>query len=52
MATGSLVLTIKLAWWVPIYVHSLVLFCRSFNTEPDFDKVMRVLVRGIVVIRI
>lgn len=36
-------------WWVPLYVCGVRLFCMTFNTLPDPEKVARVIVRGTVV---
>lgn len=44
-----IVLQIKWAFWVPIYLKTLVLFCRTFGTQPDPLKVAQTARKGIKV---
>ncbi|KYO58416.1 hypothetical protein AU461_23145 [Vibrio parahaemolyticus] len=44
-----IVLRIKVAFWVPIYLKTLVLFCWTFGTQPDPVKVAQTVRKGIKV---
>lgn len=44
----AIVIRIKLAWWVPIYLKTLSLFCWTFGTVADPDKVAAMLKKGII----
>lgn len=44
-----IVLQIKWVFWVPIYLKTLVLFCRTFGTQPDPLKVAQTARKGIKV---
>ncbi|PSW53030.1 hypothetical protein C0W50_19675 [Photobacterium leiognathi subsp. mandapamensis] len=44
-----IVSTVKVAFWVPIYVKTLVLFCKTFGTKPDLHKVALFVSKGITV---
>lgn len=37
--TGRIVLTIKMKWWVPVYITGLKLFAVTFGTEPDCSRI-------------
>lgn len=48
MAIGNLVVDIKIAWWFTyLYLPLMDLFCVTFGTEPDVDKVTNVLSKAI-----
>lgn len=49
MATGTVTLQVKVSWWLTAYVTLLGLFCRLHGTEPDWQKLERVLERAITV---
>lgn len=49
MVKIELTLTVKLAWWVMPYVQTLILFCKLMNTEPDMDKVEKIIHKGLIV---
>jgi hypothetical protein len=51
MATGTLTvhLEMKVSWWVRPYIASLALFAKTFGTQPDIAKAIRVIQRGIKV---
>ncbi|MDF4554919.1 hypothetical protein [Vibrio parahaemolyticus] len=42
-----IVLQIKVAFWVPIYLKTLALFCWTFGTKPDPVKVTKTVRKGI-----
>lgn len=42
-----IVLQIKWVFWVPIYLKTLVLFCRTFGTQPDPLEVAQTARKGI-----
>ncbi|KYN82246.1 hypothetical protein ATY36_13750 [Vibrio cidicii] len=43
----EIVLQIKVSFWVPFYLNSVVLFARVFNVEPDHDKCAQMVLKGI-----
>lgn len=45
-----IVCQIKLAFWVPIYLKTLVLFCWLFGTYPDPVRVTQTITKGTKVI--
>lgn len=45
----AIVIRIKLAWWVPIYLKTLSLFCWTFGTVADPDKVALMVRKGITI---
>jgi hypothetical protein len=49
MATTTLTLRIKLAWWVPLYVNTLAILCHLLNAEPNMDRVRYWIGRGVKV---
>lgn len=51
MAADTITVKIKIRWWVPVYVETLIFFCKLFRTEPDYNRVARVLERGVFVVR-
>lgn len=46
----EIVCQIKLAFWVPIYLKTLVLFCWLFGTYPDPVRVTQTITKGTKVI--
>ncbi|MDP9991982.1 hypothetical protein J2W28_001010 [Variovorax boronicumulans] len=38
---------LSVAWWLPVYLHTLALFCVTMRTQPDMDKVSRVVLKAI-----
>ncbi|HFQ5304668.1 TPA: hypothetical protein ACGVAU_004412 [Vibrio vulnificus] len=44
-----IVFQIKVAFWVPIYLKTLALFCWTFGTRPDPVKVTQTVRKGIKV---
>lgn len=49
MATNRMKVNIYLAWWLVPYIHILVFFCKLMGTEPDDQKLTKVIERGIKV---
>lgn len=41
-----IVFQIKVAFWVPIYIKALVLFCWLFGTHPDPVRVTQTITKG------
>ncbi|WP_202598625.1 MULTISPECIES: hypothetical protein [unclassified Vibrio] len=44
-----IVLPIKVAFWVPIYLKTMALFCWTFGTQPDAQKVKETLKKGVLI---
>lgn len=38
---------VRTAWWLPLYVRSLAVWCRLTRTEPDYERVRSVIARGV-----
>ena len=49
MATNRVTVSIRVAWWLVLYIHVLVFFCKLMETEPDDEKLAKVIERGIKV---
>lgn len=47
MAELTIKFRIHVAWWVPIYVRSVAVFCVLFQTEPNIDRVVATIKRGV-----
>lgn len=43
MADDTMTVHIRFAWWLQHYLDMLVLFCWLMGTEPDWDKLRRVI---------
>lgn len=37
----------RVAWWVKPYIRSVALFACTFGLQPDTDKVLRTVMRGV-----
>lgn len=46
MATTTMTLTLKRAWWVMPYLYSVMWFSEVTGLEPDLDKVSAAALRG------
>lgn len=46
---ASIVVKVKVAWWLPPYLSMLNLFCLLFGTTPDMSKLDRTIHRAIKV---
>lgn len=38
---------VNIAWWVPVYINMVKFFCVMMQCEPDYDKVKKIVMRGI-----
>lgn len=45
MADAAIQIEVSFKWWVVPYVHAAKLFCMTFGTEPDFDRIIGFIVR-------
>jgi hypothetical protein len=47
MATMQpLLIEFRPPWWLKLYLRSLVIFCATLGTEPDWGKVLQFVLRG------
>ena len=46
MVAKSLNFVVRRAWWLPLYLHGMALTCTLMGTEPDWDKVTKVVLKG------
>lgn len=46
---ARLVVTIRIAWWVPWYISSVALFTMLTGLEPDMEKIKAKVMKGIKV---
>ncbi len=49
MAKITIPLRVKVAFWVPLYLKTLRLFCWTFGTVPDPEKVKETVLRGVTI---
>lgn len=49
MASGPLIATVSVAWWLRPYLGVLAFFCVLLQREPDPDKLERTIRRAIKV---
>lgn len=47
---AEITVEVRLRWWLMPYLHALVFFCDLFNREPDWQKLDRVIARGLKVV--
>lgn len=52
MKTEMVNVQIKARWWVPIYLNTMVLLCKSMCTQPDEVKMADFLVRHAFVVKV
>ncbi|OJB35368.1 hypothetical protein BGV48_00110 [Burkholderia ubonensis] len=45
--TREFTFRVRTAWWLPLYIRSLIVWCRLTRAEPDYERVRRVVARGI-----
>lgn len=38
---------VRTAWWLPLYLRYLAVWCRVTRTEPDYERVRGVIARGV-----
>ncbi|WP_157646565.1 hypothetical protein [Burkholderia ubonensis] len=46
-ATHEFSFRVHIAWWLPLYIQALIAWCRLTRAEPDYERVRRVVARGI-----
>ncbi len=49
MAQGQITAHVHVAWWLKPWLHCLALTCAVMQTEPDWNKVMRMIDRALSV---
>ena len=49
VATSHVILRVRVAWWVRIYVLSVSAFAGLAGLTPDMEKVGRIIARGVKV---
>ncbi|WP_154232532.1 hypothetical protein [Pseudomonas syringae] len=47
MASVTLTITIRRAWWVMPYIYGVQLFSELTGMDPDYDKVAATALRGL-----
>ena len=47
MAKAELHYRIHVAWWVPFYVRSVAVFCVLFQTQPNTERIVATIKRGV-----
>lgn len=47
MATRQMEIAVSLAWWAPVYINLLAFVCAVTNSEPDPEKITRMMERAI-----
>lgn len=45
--TMTIKVRVTVAWWLKPYLTALIFLCRLHNTEPDEEKLKRVIARAI-----
>lgn len=50
MASASITLTVRVAWWVRPYIRAVALFSRMTGLTPDVEKVSRTARRGLRIV--
>jgi hypothetical protein len=46
MISKQIKVTIGHRLWLRVYVKALVFMCEVFGTEPDYDKLCKMIIRG------
>lgn len=46
---GTIKVIVNVSPWLRIYLRSITLFCCTFNTEPDYAKLYKMIRKGIFV---
>jgi len=46
-APSTLVVTVRLAWWLRLYLATLIALCRLLGTEPNPDRLGYWVARGL-----
>jgi hypothetical protein len=47
MISGKITMRPVVAWWVNPYIAAVKLFAATFRIEPDIDKVVATILRGV-----
>ena len=47
MTTTSIKLEVRVAWWFFPYLHTLIFFCFLARSEPDWEKLSKVIARAL-----
>ncbi len=47
MAEVNIIVTTKIKWWVWLYVDTIRLFCFTFKTKPDLNKIRKTIKKGV-----
>lgn len=47
MTTHQFVIRVRTAWWLRLYIRSLIAWYRLTRTEPDYERVRGVIARGV-----
>lgn len=47
MAQQSFTITVRFAWWLRPYLSVLVFFCLLHGSEPDYDRLGRMIARAV-----
>ncbi|WP_157380704.1 hypothetical protein [Burkholderia ubonensis] len=47
MASREFTFRARTAWWLPLYIRSLIVWCRLTRAVPDCERIRRVVARGI-----
>jgi hypothetical protein len=47
MATTTVKLEVRVAWWFDPYLRALIFFCFLTRSEPDWEKLHRVIARAL-----
>lgn len=38
---------VTVKWWLPIYLKTLIFICYIVDSEPDYDKLTKIIMKGI-----
>jgi hypothetical protein len=49
MSEGPIIATVKVRFWLLLYLDAVLLFCHLTGRKPDLEKVDRMIRRGIKV---
>ncbi|WP_157654794.1 hypothetical protein [Burkholderia ubonensis] len=45
--THEFTFRVRTAWWLPLYIRALIVWCRFTRAEPNYERVRRVVARGV-----
>jgi hypothetical protein len=49
VAQAEFIITIRVAWWVRLYLNACALFAATFGLDPDYEAIARFVGRGLTV---